>query len=48
MSKVIHVMRDGTKRESVEGLTVKINEAQPVYKLIDQINKGDKNNGNHV
>ena len=43
--KVIHVMRDGTKRESITGVTVKINEAQTVYKLIDRIKREVKNNG---
>lgn len=32
---IIHIMSDGTKRENIDGLVVKLNEAtQPAYEII--------------
>lgn len=36
---VIHILKDGTRVESVKGLVVKPEEAEQVYRVIDAINK---------
>lgn len=37
---VIHVLKDGTRVDSIAGHVVKISEAEVVYNLMDEINKG--------
>lgn len=34
---VIHVLKDGTVLDDIEGHIVKIEDAEPLYNLLDQI-----------
>lgn len=36
---VIHILKDGTRVDDIAGRIVKIQEAEVVYKLMDEINK---------
>lgn len=36
---VIHILKDGTRVDSVEGLVIKYEDAEQVYHLLDSINK---------
>lgn len=38
--KAIHILRDGTVLDSVEGHVVKFEDAEPLYHLIQNINNG--------
>lgn len=40
MMKIIHIMRDGAVRDSVEGLVVSAEKNPTLYKIINEINKG--------
>lgn len=42
--KIIHIMSDGSVRDSIEGLIVSAEKNTILYKIIDEINKGVKNN----
>lgn len=39
MVQVIHILRDGTRLEDITGHIVKISDAEPVYNLMDRINR---------
>lgn len=39
MVNVIHILRDGTRLRDISGLVVKISDAEPVYNLMDHINR---------
>lgn len=41
-AKVVHVLRDGTVLDSIEGHIVKFEDAEPLYRMIDNLNKGRK------
>ena len=41
--RVIHIMADGTVRESIKGHVVKVGEAKEFYRVLNNINK--KNRG---
>lgn len=36
---VIHILKDGTRVHSIEGLVVKYEDATPVYQIIESINR---------
>ena len=36
---VIHILKDGTQVESIDGRVVRLEDAEPVYHLMDNINK---------
>lgn len=36
---VIHILKDGTRVDSIAGLVVKPEDAEQVYRVIDAINK---------
>lgn len=42
MTKIIHIMRDGTVRDDISGYIVKYNEAKPFYDRLRTMCKGDK------
>lgn len=42
MSKVIHILKDGSIVEDITGHIVRIEDAGPLYELIDSINRGSK------
>lgn len=39
MVHVINILRDGTRLEDMTGHIVKISDAEPVYNLMDEINR---------
>lgn len=39
MADVIHVLKDGTRVDDIAGYIVRISDAEPVYNLMDAINK---------
>lgn len=40
--KIVHIMSDGSVRDSVEGLTVSYEKNKGLYQIIDSIHNGDK------
>lgn len=36
---VIHVLKDGTVLDNIEGYIVKVEEAETLYNMLDQINE---------
>lgn len=36
---VYHILRDGSRPKDITGMVVKIKDAEPVYKLLDSINR---------
>lgn len=44
MVEVIHILRDGTRVDDIVGRVVKISDAEPVYGLMDEINREVKRN----
>lgn len=44
-----HVLKDGRTLESVNGYTVKVEQAEILYRMIDRINaRGEKQNDNQT
>lgn len=41
---VIHIMKDGSRREDITGLVVPLEDAGPLYRYIHSINQGVTNN----
>ena len=44
---VRHILKDGTEVKDIKGHVVKIEDAQSIYTLIEQINRKGKGNGKH-
>lgn len=44
---VRHILKNGTELKDIKGHIVKIEDAQSVYALIEQINQKGKENGKH-
>lgn len=42
---ITHIMKDGTVLEDITGHVVKVEDAEPVYRLLDKINR--EANANH-
>lgn len=38
-AKVVHVLRDGTVLDSIKGHVVKFEDAEPLYRMIDNMNR---------
>lgn len=38
-ARVVHVLRDGTVLDSIAGHVVKFEDAEPLYRLIENINR---------
>jgi len=38
-AKVVHVLRDGTVLDSIAGHVVKFEDAEPLYRMIDNMNR---------
>lgn len=38
-AKVVHVLRDGTVLDSIKGHVVKFEDAEPLYRMIGQMNR---------
>lgn len=36
---IVHVLKDGTVLEDITGHVVRVEDAEPVYKLMDAINR---------
>lgn len=37
--KIIHIMKDGTTRDSIEGMVVSITDNREVYAILNELNK---------
>lgn len=49
MAYVVHILKDGSRVKDISGIIVKIEDAEPVYNLMDSINRkirGQRENSN--